>query len=284
MRRKEPASHQLQEPYVTARKVRWQSTSILSPLFEAAHRKACLPPGRHRDASLASGYPTDFSSRCSLGDEQNPMDTPADRGCSRRTVRRRPLRGVAGPSTRRPSSRSVRTGDRRRLDTPPQLAPGRSRLHAQTSQASRRRRVSPGSVRGEACSVHRHLFTLPGRTFLVPGVNLPLLYRPPCSQATESTRVRDDSAVTGRWACDLHTPSRHFFLFSYRSTGYSSASVAHPIYVSLHVCVLHCPCTASTQIMRTTSSPGCLRHDCCDAAWPTEPAPPSAAPRSVPPD
>lgn len=142
--------------------------------------------------------------------------------------------------------------------------------------------MSPGSARGEACSVHRHLFTLPGRTFLVPGVNPPLLYRPPCSQATESTRVRDDSAVTGRWACDLHTPSRHFFLFSYRSTGYSSASVAHPRCVSLHVCVLHCPCTASTQIMRTTSSPGCLRHDCCDAAWPTELARPSEAPRSVP--
>ena len=35
---KAPASHQLQEPYVTARKARWQPTSVLSPLFEIAHR------------------------------------------------------------------------------------------------------------------------------------------------------------------------------------------------------------------------------------------------------
>jgi len=49
-----PASHQLQEPYVTARKARWPPTSILSPLFYTARRNGHLPPGRQRYASLAS--------------------------------------------------------------------------------------------------------------------------------------------------------------------------------------------------------------------------------------
>jgi len=38
----------------------------------------------------------------------------------------------------------------------------------------------------------------------------PLPCRQPCSQATEPTKVHEDSAVTGLWACDLHSPSLSF--------------------------------------------------------------------------
>ena len=207
-----PASPAPGAPHVTAQKARCQPTFILSALRDvAARQRARFRTVGRRYSPVAPRCAARVSSRSSLRHEIAPMEPPADRSCPRRTVRRRPLRGVARAGARRSSAQSVCPGGRRRLVTPPQLAPGRSGLHAQTSKASRRQLVRvPAELRV------MFMANCPLREVDISGYRMrpSLPYRQPCSQTTEPAQVHDASAVADRRACNLHLSSRHFFSLS----------------------------------------------------------------------